>query len=377
MRNSRWWRLGNLYHERPAKLLSTLLTTLLKKNMRKLLLGISLVMFLNTCDIKAQNLIDSTLYGQVLITKLRADYTPNQTLGYDNARDIMYSIIDNDGNNGVHGIYTDFTVYWTPGTDPSTNVYQNGTGINAEHVYPQSMGAENEPAKSDMHNLRPSRAAANSARGNCPFGEIQDANTDEWYRLAVKQNGIPTSNIEEWSEKENQNGCVFEPRESVKGDIARIVFYFFTIYSNADAGFFNGMKATLLTWHYADPVDAAEFDRSTQVKSYQGNHNPFVLDSTLARRAYFPTFTTATDEITEVAAESDIKIFPNPFVDKISFSIPVNYVLITDSKRSFVLKYDSEKQPIETLDVSNLPKGVYWIRYEAGEQKGNKTIIKQ
>lgn len=328
-------------------------------------------------EVEAQILIDSTLSGSTLITKLRTDYTPDQTLGYGPARDIMYSIIDNDGNNGVHGFYSDFIVYWTPGTDPSSNVYQGGSGINAEHIFPQSMGASSEPAKSDMYNLRPTRAAVNSARGNSPFGDVPDNNTDDWYKDAISQTSIPTSDIDAWSERESSGAGVFEPREIVKGNIARSVFYFYTIYPNANTSFFNTMKETLLGWHYADPVDSTELTRNNAVESYQGNHNPFILDSTLARRAYFPHYVvTGTDKLS-TEKEDNLTIYPNPFVNTISFSAPVNYVSITDAKQSVVMKYDSDIQPIITLNVAELPKGTYWIQYKSGEKIGTKTIIKQ
>ena len=348
-----------------------------KTFMKEILLTVIVIAGLWSCETKAQNPIDTSLSGSTLIIKLRIDYTPNQTLGYNNARDVMYSVVDNDGNNGVHGIYTDFTVFWTPGTDPSSNIYQGGSGINAEHVYPQSMGASGEPAKSDMHNLRPCRANVNSARGNLKFGESVDSNTDNWYKDAISQSNTPGSDIDDWSERDNGN--VFEPRETVKGDIARIVFYFYTIYPNADVNFFNSMKNTLYDWHYADPVDTWELDRNNKVKQEQGNDNPFILDSTLARRAFFPNyFLTSTDEVEEISNDQTFKVYPNPFVDRITFSTPVNYVLISDAKGRAVLEYDSDIQAITTLDVSDLTKGVYYIRYQMNNnQKGNKTIIKQ
>lgn len=344
--------------------------------MRKTLLTIIIITAL-FCTVKAQAPIDSTLSGTTLITQLRANYTPTQTLGYGPARDVMYSVVDNDGNNGVHGIYTDFTVFWTPGTDPSQDVYQGGSGINAEHVYPQSMGASNEPAKSDMHNLRPCRAAVNSDRGNLKFGESPDNDTDNWYKDAINQSNTPGTDIDEWSERDANN--VFEPREAVKGDIARIVFYFYTIYPNADASFFNSMKNTLYDWHYADPVDAWELERNNRVKQEQGNDNPFILDSTLARRAFFPQYmVTSTNSIEDFTNDQNVKVYPNPFVNQLTFSEAVNYVLITNGDGKTVLEYHSDNQSITTIDVSNLSKGVYYIRYQISKEKGgNGTIVKQ
>ena len=174
------------------------------------------------------------------------------------------------------------------GEDPSSWLFQQG--INAEHVYPQSKGAEETPMKSDMYNIYPCKENVNSSRGNCIFGEIEDTETNTWYYLDTKLSSIPANNIDLYSEKDNET-CTFEPRESVKGNIARSVFYFYAIYQqtadNYDNTFFPLQKNILLEWHYADPVDDKESQRNTLIQSYQGNFNPFILDSTLARRAFF------------------------------------------------------------------------------------------
>jgi hypothetical protein len=335
----------------------------------------TLFILLVSIAVTAQTPIDTTLSGQILLTKLRTDYTPNQTLGYTNGRDEMYSVVDNDGANGVHCIYTDFTIFWTPGTDPSSNIYQGGSGLNAEHVFPQSMGAGNEPAKSDMHNMRPCRAPVNSDRGNCPFGDIADSNTDKWHKNDVTQTTTPTTDIDTWSEKENDNGCVFEPRESVKGNIARIVFYFYTIYPSADANFFNGMKNTLIQWHYADPVDAVELERSTRVKSFQGKHNPYVLDSTLARRAFFPQWIIDNTNRANVN-QLNITIFPNPAQSEIRFSEVVESIQVYDLNGRLLLEEQSDNQSISNLDISILAKGNYILIYEKDGQKGRELLMK-
>lgn len=342
--------------------------------MKRLQLLLSVAFALFAYKSEAQTPIDSTLSGTALITQLRANYTPNQTLGYNNARDVMYSVIDNDGNNGVHCIYSDFTVFWTPGTDPSTDVYQGGSGINAEHIYPQSMGASSEPAKSDMHNLRPCRAVVNSTRGNLKFGESIDSNTDKWFKDDISQTTMPTTEIDKWSEVDNSN--LFEPREMVKGDVARIVFYFYTIYPNADATFFNSMKYDLYNWHYADPVDAWELDRNNRVKLEQGNDNPYLLDSTLARRAFFPQYTVTASEEIKAINRTQIEVSPNPFSEQLTFSQPVNHVIIYDANGKIVLEDSTKNQQV--INVSNIENGVYFIRYKIDDNYAeSQVIIKQ
>jgi len=212
------------------------------------------------------------------------------TLGYEYCRDIMYSEFDNF-NDSLEGIYTGYKKYLDPSKDPSNEAYitDNGLSMSCEHSWPKSMGASDEPQKSDMHFLFPSVQAVNASRGNDPFADIPDNQTSKWYRLDQVLTSIPTSNIDEYSEKKNDGDECFEPRESVKGNIARAMFYFYTIYHDvANEYFWNIQKETLYKWHYQDPVDQAEYNRTYAIASYQDNKlNPFVLDSTLARRMWF------------------------------------------------------------------------------------------
>ncbi|MTI88828.1 MAG: PKD domain-containing protein [Balneolaceae bacterium] len=242
--------------------------------------------------VNAQNqTIGAGLEGQALIDYLQQNYTPTQTMGYNTARDTMYAVIDNDGGN-LSGVYTGYTITLNPNEDPSTDAYNKG--INAEHTWPQSMGAGNEPAKSDLHHLFPTKSNVNSARNNDPLGEIDDNLTDTWYYLDQSQSTIPTSNIDLYAE--NYGSTAFEPREQHKGNAARAVFYFVAIYqSEADQNFFDQQKDDLYQWHYADAVDAVELTRSSDIAGYQGNENPFVLDTSLVRRAFFPDGNTGND----------------------------------------------------------------------------------
>ena len=150
------------------------------------------------------------------------------------------------------------------------------------------MGASGSPQKSDMHHLYPSRGNVNSSRGNKPFDEIDDSQTDKWWRLDYYETSIPSQFIDEFSEVDNDNEK-FEPREDVKGNIARSMFYFYTIYNDvANQNFFDIQKDILYNWHKEDPVDEIELSRTYAIASYQNNiPNPFVLDSSLIKRIWF------------------------------------------------------------------------------------------
>lgn len=221
--------------------------------------------------------------GETLVNSLQANYSVTNALGYNGARDAMYGGIDNK-NGQIIGVYTGFTVTANTRGDAFSK------GINTEHTWPQGLFDSDEPMRGDIHHIFPTRIEANSARGSLPFGESPDNQTTKWFRDSSELTSTPSSNIDEYSEL--LSGSLFEVREDHKGNTARAIFYFWTIYQDEsnvgdDASFFNGMKDVLLAWHDLDPVDQAEVDRSLGAESAQGNRNPFVHDTTLVRRAYF------------------------------------------------------------------------------------------
>ncbi len=224
------------------------------------------------------------LTGRQLIDSLRANYKPAHVLSYDDARDKMFGEIDNY-NDSVSCVYSGYTIYIDPSADPSTDAYNKD--MNTEHTWPQSMGAGDGNAKSDLQHLFPCRAEVNSSRGNDPYADIDDQDTDKWWRNDYYLTTIPTSHIDEYSEKDNDG--YFEPREDHKGNAARAIFYIYTMYKEQlDTTFFYIQKETLRRWHNQDPPDAREYEREDRIAPYQdGKKNPFILDTTLVRRAYF------------------------------------------------------------------------------------------
>ena len=231
----------------------------------------------------SQDTIGENLYLNNLIEFIQDNYTTTDVLSYNGARDVLYGYIDNN-NGSVSCIYTNYTVNNIPTNDPRPVVY-NG-GIDCEHVWPQSLYLGTSPMKSDLHHLRPAKSNINSSRGNKPYNEIADFETDNWYWLNYSTSSIPSSNINEYSESKSGN---FEPREDRKGDVARAIFYFYTIYNNvADDDFFNTQKDILYEWHNQDPITVNEINRTWQIASYQNNiPNPFIVDESLIYRAYF------------------------------------------------------------------------------------------
>ena len=69
-----------------------------------------------------------------------------------------------------------------------------------------------------------------------------------------------------------------EPRDEVKGDIARSLVYMHFVYGlpleNAVSD-----KDLLLTWMHADPPDAEEMRRNALIDQLQGTPNPLLLEA--------------------------------------------------------------------------------------------------
>ena len=220
--------------------------------------------------------------GAALLAALDAEYSPSRTLGYGPARDALYAY-EQTTDGFVRDLYTGYTAVLPPG-DPS--IAAGEVGLNAEHVWPQSRGARTEPLRSDLHHLFAVRDIVNSSRSALPYGEVPDARAEAWYRLDASQSQAPSEALDEWSERGDGR---FEPREDAKGDIARAVFYVRALYpaeTSGQAAFFDGMREDLIRWDARDAPTPDEVARSAWIAEQQGTPNPFVLDRTLARRAF-------------------------------------------------------------------------------------------
>ncbi|HEX7879169.1 MAG TPA: endonuclease [Candidatus Eisenbacteria bacterium] len=236
------------------------------------------------------------LVGTALQDSIRIRFRPPVGLNYAQARDQMYTTIDNhDGD--VVCVYTGFTIHVDPqSSQPRTDAFN--AGINAEHTWPQSKGAEVPPMEADLHHLFPSEIDANNRRGNLPFDEIPDTETDTWWINHTNTGTAPALGVRDnYSEYDGTFAGTpypgrWEPREVHEGNVARAMFYFWTVYraeaNAADPSFFNVQKDALRQWAMVDTADLAEYLRTCAVADLQsGKYNPFVVDPTLIDRAYF------------------------------------------------------------------------------------------
>ncbi|MFC4654548.1 endonuclease [Rheinheimera marina] len=156
---------------------------------------------------------------------------------------------------------------------------------NREHVWAKSHGFPNESqyGYTDIHHLRPADVSVNSARGNKDFD------------LGGTEIGEAPGN--------NTDSDSFEPRNAVKGDVARMMFYMDVRYEGGDdSGVPDlvlrnyaptgssapemGKLCVLLQWHLQDPVDATETRRNNRIYELQQNRNPFIDNPQWAQSIY-------------------------------------------------------------------------------------------
>lgn len=225
------------------------------------------------------------LAGPALLAAVqRVAAAAHQPRSYAAAGEAIFFTIDNVIVDGARGVYSAYSDVFVPGSWASGSQYreqgdQDGDGytgytMNLEHLWPQSYFQRRSPMKSDVHHLLPTFMRANEERGRLPFGIVADG--------AV---------LYQTSAGAKKSRDTFEPPDSVKGQVARSMFYFYARYHDRQIlpraehdGFWNEGIAILMGWHRTFPVDAWELERNDRVERFQGNRNPFVDDPTLVDR---------------------------------------------------------------------------------------------
>ncbi|GGF47375.1 extracellular ribonuclease [Marmoricola endophyticus] len=220
----------------------------------------------------------SGLSGSALEAKLHTIVSTGVTrLSYD---DVWTALQDTDQDpanpSNVIELYTGRSIAKS----------NHGGGVdqwNREHVWAKSHGDFGTSAGpgTDVHHLRPSDVTVNGARGNLDFDEGGTQNSEAPGNYA---------DADSW-----------EPRDAVKGDVARMVLYMSVRYDGGD-GFADlevndrtgngsaphiGKLSTLLTWNAQDPPDAFEQRRNEEIYTrWQHNRNPFVDHPEFAARIW-------------------------------------------------------------------------------------------
>ncbi|OEV08158.1 ribonuclease [Streptomyces nanshensis] len=158
----------------------------------------------------------------------------------------------------------------------SESADNNGGGVdqwNREHTWAKSHGdfGTSEGPGTDVHHLRPANVKVNSIRGNKDFDEGGE-----------EVEGAPGNKTDDDS---------FEPRDEVKGDVARMILYMDVRYEGDDeypdleandkvdngSAPNIGKLSVLKKWSDEDPPDKFEQNRNQVIfDKFQHNRNPFV-----------------------------------------------------------------------------------------------------
>lgn len=205
--------------------------------------------------------------GEVLKTALHNIIDDHHTLSYDAVWGALRKTDEDPNNpNNVILLYS----------GRSQSKTTNGGGVNdwnREHVWAKSHGdfGTAQGPGTDLHHLRPTDVTVNSTRGNLDFDNG-----------GTEQTEAPGNYYDSDS---------WEPRDEVKGDVARMIFYMDVRYEgdkgevdlelnnnvNNGSAPYMGKMSVLLEWNEQDPVDAREIRRNNIIfEQYQGNRNPFI-----------------------------------------------------------------------------------------------------
>ena len=226
------------------------------------------------------------LEGQALYNALNNYVNGATVYSYYDARNHMFTKADNV-NGFVECIYT--------GKKIQTNSIPDPNIFNTEHSWPQSKGADKEPARSDVYHLYPADAKANEKRSNNPYGNVSRSVV---WELGGSKLGLPQS----------ASDTTFEPRDQSKGNVARSLFYFATRYGNRKGtydtdGFLTKMETTLRDWNKKDPVDERERSRAESIATFQKRRNPFIEFPEIIDRFY------------KLSTQPDFPLYPEPATD--------------------------------------------------------------
>ena len=313
----------------------------------------------------ANNLADDNLkyaLNQVIDNHTEFYYTSSSTDVWDILKET-----DKDPNNSenVILIYSGISIN-------GAQEYNSANGWTREHIWAKSRGDFGTAigVGTDVHALRPLDNTTNSKRSNRSFNNCTTCEDviDKW--------GNTTGS------KKDANDWSFEPRDEVKGDVARMMFYMAVRYEGLDSypdleltesmlpqgnkEPIHGVLSTLLEWHRNDPVNEWEKNRNNIIyDSYQNNRNPFI-DFPIIAEHIWGTKIGVNWTGDEALGVNDFKrvsliIYPNPASKNISIK-GLNakaQVNIYDTLGRKVLELQIDTDNI-IIDVSKL-KGMYLV----------------
>jgi endonuclease I len=328
----------------------------------------------------------------------------------------LFNIINDHNDRGYSGLYTTYltsdidSYYENNGT--MLDMYtENPTGTecefiyggglqddgtlgnneceryNREHLIPQSyFGNGVTPMYSDAHCVVPSDKYVNAQRGDFPFGRVNSATN-------TYSNGSKRGLNLNLGYSAGFTATVFEPIDEFKGDIARMFLYFITRYEDQLVNFYSTSSSLskvmfdgstgqslsptflniLLTWNQQDPVSQREIDRNNAIYARQSNRNPFIDTN-----SYVTSIWGMPLEISTYENINAISVYPNPSNDgiiNISTEISLDLIEIITINGQFLQQIKRPTIENNTISISNLPKGFYFIKLSSNNNSTTKKIV--
>lgn len=347
--------------------------------------------------------VNNPLVGQVTSAgKLIGNYYSALDLNSPNfISDLSYRL----RNNKIFQPYGDYGVFLVPavmerdtvnGQKTVTCAYSNeiqvysgpfsftGIDYSREHCMPRSWmpngGSTSSDPGADYHNLLlVKNTGVNSRRSNYAYGDV--VNMTSGYldcKLGHDSNGV----------------LVFEPKQSIKGDAARAMFYQMVAYDGyLGASWALGDLAhtysaqqdinTLLAWHIQDPVSPEEIARHEYIAYLQNNRNPFIdypewvdcIDFTTLTKKSGCTFSFDLDG----TSQGRFKVYPNPTKDNLhieweEMQVAQLRLYSIDGKMLFEQKMQ-EATTHFTMPLNSFSKGVYILSLQGETKVLSKKII--
>jgi endonuclease I len=302
------------------------------------------------------------LYGEALKAALHDIIDEHVVYSYSDLRDFILPETDEDPSN------PDNVILLYTGRSQAKSTFGGGPDDwNREHVWATSHGGfgTDPPCGTDAHMIRPADASVNSDRGNKDFDE------------GGQQHGEATA-------------CYFteftwEPRNEVKGDVARMILYMDVRYEgdngepdlrvvdavNTAPAPEHGRLSTLLDWHEQDPPDAFEINRNNVIYSYQGNRNPFI-----DHPAFVYDIWGESAGIKSQYANAEVLIFPNPVINALHIKPENTFTptrLFIYNIAGIAVIYRPCGPEYEEVDCGMLPAGLYVLRLQ-DEQSGKSYV---
>ena len=228
--------------------------------------------------------------------------------------DSVSSLTGNELLKGLHNLmdstHSTYTSYGSLDSYFSTSDPYSGGGVkcfysgekassyNKEHVWPQSLSGSSssqlygeDHGGSDLHHIRPTISKYNSLRSSAMFGYVYGSDSYKGRTISYQGGGTDYSVTN-----------VFEPADSIKGDVARIIMYMYMHYNDGTINelssitgwnkqsYYGQMNVhwvmgpttvkesfkLLRQWNSMDPVSQDEITRNNKVYQVQGNRNPFI-----------------------------------------------------------------------------------------------------